>query len=129
MQSFIVDTAFWAGEDFPTDSFTSKDRSEPPEPAEPLRRVYFEKSYCPEVFFDDTVETDEYAPAFRYGADCRRRLAAVHATFESAEPDLARNWDNARGTSILAGTPAGLLDWQRARYAVRDGWNQAYHSA
>ncbi len=144
MHSLIVDTAFWAGEDFPEDSFTSQSHShsehgfdsQAPSPGSyPARSklvassasVYLEKSYHTAVYFDDTVETDEYAPAFQYGADCHTRLSHAHDTFESAEPELSRNWDLARSTSILAGIPAGMLEWHRARHAVRDGWNHAHH--
>jgi len=144
MHSLIADTAFWAGEDFPEDSFTGHDQSHQehdkgfPSPSAsenpgrsqsvpPSPSVYLEKNYHIAVYFDDTVETDEYAPAFQFGIDCHRRLGDANATFESAEPELCQNWDIARGTSILAGTPAGLLDWERARHAVRGGWNHAYH--
>jgi hypothetical protein len=88
-------------------------------------RCYWEKSYCATVYFDDTVETDEYAPAYRYGTDCCNRHRASGGGFESLEAELRDGWDAARRTSILSGTAAGKLDWDRARHAVRDGWNAA----
>lgn len=57
---------------------------------------------------------DEYAPAYRYGVDSYTRQPG--RKFEDVEPELARDWDQARGSSSL--------EWDRAKHATRDAWNR-----
>ena len=55
---------------------------------------------------------DDYAPAYRYGADSSRRHRG--RSFDEVEADLERGWDDAKGDSGLA--------WSDARHAARDAW-------
>lgn len=57
---------------------------------------------------------DDYGPAYRYGV--KSYSDQPGRTFDEAEPDLSRDWGNARGQSGL--------DWDRAKKASRDAWNR-----
>ncbi|ATD66547.1 MULTISPECIES: hypothetical protein [Luteimonas] len=58
---------------------------------------------------------DDYAPAYRYGRDCRQRHAGRR--FDEIEAQLEHGWDAARGHSRLG--------WVEARGAVEDAWARA----
>jgi hypothetical protein len=66
----------------------------------------------PYVAADSTY--DQYGPAYRYGV----KSYGEHRgrSFDDAEPQLARDWNSARGTSGLA--------WDDARNATRDAWTR-----
>ena len=57
---------------------------------------------------------DEYQPAYRYGIDSYSKYP--DRSFDDVEPELGRNWGNARGQSSL--------DWERAKHATRDAWQR-----
>lgn len=57
---------------------------------------------------------DDYAPAYRYGADAYARYP--QRSWEDAEADLHRDWGTARGRSSL--------EWEHAKHATRDAWNR-----
>ena len=57
---------------------------------------------------------DDYGPAYRYGVESYRRDGG--RMFEHADPDLAADWDAARGDSRLG--------WEEARPAARDAWER-----
>lgn len=54
----------------------------------------------------------DYLPAFRCGRQCREEF--VERPFSEIEPELRQRWMTVRGESPL--------DWEDARYAVRDGY-------
>ena len=58
---------------------------------------------------------DDYGPAYGYGVSAYGRHPGTR--FDDAEPDLARGWSNARGTSTLT--------WDHAKDAARDAWQRA----
>lgn len=58
---------------------------------------------------------DDWAPAYRYGADAYRRHAPM-GTWSEAEGRLGMGWPDARGDSPLL--------WDEARHAARDGWER-----
>ena len=57
---------------------------------------------------------DEFVPAFEYGHGSRQQHR--DRSFDAAEAELARGWDETRG--------AAGLEWSRARPAVRDAWGE-----
>jgi len=58
---------------------------------------------------------DDYGPAYGYGVSAYGRRSGL--SFDDAEPDLARGWSDARGTSSLP--------WSHAKDAARDAWQRA----
>jgi hypothetical protein len=58
----------------------------------------------------------DYFPAYRYGAEARRRFGARRWE-DRVEGELAAQWPQARGRS--------RLDWSAARPAVREAWERA----
>lgn len=57
---------------------------------------------------------DDYAPAYRYGADAYSR--DPQRSWEQVESDLDRGWGSARGRSSL--------EWEHAKHATRDAWQR-----
>jgi hypothetical protein len=57
---------------------------------------------------------DDYWPAYRFGYE--HFPAHAERSFDEVEPELSRQWEQARGTS--------RLDWAAARHAVRDEYER-----
>ena len=57
---------------------------------------------------------DDFEPAYRYGIESFGQHA--HHTFDEAESELSHKWSQLRGSSSL--------EWERAKYAVRDAWKR-----
>ena len=57
---------------------------------------------------------DEYQPAYRYGMDAYTKYP--DRSFDEVEPELSRDWPNARGRSSL--------EWDKAKHATRDAWHR-----
>ncbi|HZN69541.1 MAG TPA: hypothetical protein VFB66_29975 [Tepidisphaeraceae bacterium] len=62
----------------------------------------------------DYTYDDDYRPAYQYGWESRSRYQGRR--FEDVEPDLASNWERAKGRSRLG--------WERAKEATRDAWHR-----
>lgn len=62
---------------------------------------------------------DEYEPAYRYGLDSYSKYP--NRSFDELEPELGRDWPNARGRSSL--------EWERAKHATRDAWHRLSNAA
>jgi|GEM_PF-2711587 len=75
---------------------------------------YWRSNYSTRPYASQSVSYDEYAPAYRYGYDTRRRYQGQR--FDDLEKDLARDWDHMRDNSKLT--------WEQARPAVRDSWDR-----
>jgi hypothetical protein len=61
---------------------------------------------------------EDYAPAYRVGY---ARYPEYHGRrFEEVEPELSREWEQARGTSRLS--------WDEARVATRDAYERLVHT-
>ncbi|HRQ73447.1 MAG TPA: hypothetical protein PLU35_10500 [Phycisphaerales bacterium] len=82
---------------------------------------YWRKSHAAGPHARNGSNFEEYAPAYRYGAQSYRRLGAKGQSFDSAEADLGRGWNEARSGSPLA--------WGQAREACRDAWNHQHEAA
>lgn len=76
--------------------------------------AYWREKYKDRPYAAGGSSYDEFGPAYRYGVAAF--VKSTQRSFDQAEPDLSRGWSTARGTSSL--------DWDRAKYAVRDAWNR-----
>lgn len=83
-----------------------------------LEEGYWRENYVSRPYVSSEHTYDDYGPAYGYGVASYQRLAG--SSFEDAESDLARGWNDARGNSSL--------DWERAKGAVRDAWTRVSDS-
>jgi uncharacterized protein (TIGR02284 family) len=74
--------------------------------------AYWRDNYTREPYYEKGREWDEYAPAYRHGVSARTR----YQDWESAEPQLASEWETARGGSSLS--------WPQAQPATRAAWDR-----
>jgi hypothetical protein len=75
---------------------------------------YWREAYLTRPYVNPGTDYDEYAPAYQYGRESRRRYLTEQ--FEEVESTLSRDWDENRGKS--------KLKWDQARHAVRDGFER-----
>lgn len=64
--------------------------------------------------YASSASYDEYQPAYRYGTEAYTKYP--DRSFDDVEPQLSRDWSNARGTSSLG--------WEHAKLASRDAWDR-----
>jgi hypothetical protein len=76
--------------------------------------AYWRDNYSSRPYVTQGTSYDEYAPAYRYGAESYSKYP--DRSFDDVEPELSRDWGTARGTSSL--------DWERAKHASRDAWHR-----
>ncbi|RYF24428.1 MAG: PA2169 family four-helix-bundle protein [Comamonadaceae bacterium] len=76
--------------------------------------AYWRESYEREPYHVQGRTYDEVRPAYELGWSS---VGRYDGDFETAEPNLARDWGHARGTSNL--------DWDQARPATRAAWERA----
>jgi hypothetical protein len=79
-----------------------------------VEEAYWRDNYSSRPYVTGGASYDEYGPAYRYGVDSYSRHAG--RSFDEVEPELARDWHGARGTSSL--------EWERAKHATRDAWHR-----
>ncbi len=79
-----------------------------------VEEAHWRETYPTRPYYDEKVEYDEYAPAYRYGWETRSRLH--DRSWDEVEPTMEREWTTARGESSL--------EWERARPATRDAWDR-----
>ncbi len=75
---------------------------------------YWRDNYSSRPYVRQGATYDEYAPAYRYGWDSYSRYP--DRSFDEVEPELSRDWPDARGTSSL--------EWEHAKHASRDAWHR-----
>jgi len=75
--------------------------------------AYWRENYADRPYTQG-ASYDEFGPAYRYGVSSYSEYP--DRRFEDIEPDLRREWPNARGTS--------RLEWDRARLAAKDSWQR-----
>jgi hypothetical protein len=73
---------------------------------------YWRENYTRRPYFQAGDSFDDFGPAYEYGTSWRERHAG--RSFDDVEPELATQWERARGSSRLG--------WDRARHAARDAW-------
>lgn len=74
--------------------------------------AYWRDNYSKEPYYERGREFDEYAPAYRLGVTGRTQ----YNDWDSAEPQLASQWESSRGGSSLS--------WPQAQHASRAAWNR-----
>ena len=81
--------------------------------------AYWRDNYSSRPYASGGASYDEYEPAYRYGMDSYSKYP--DRSFDEVEPDLGRDWPNARGRSSL--------EWERAKHATRDAWHRLSNAA
>lgn len=76
--------------------------------------AYWRENHASRPYADAGTSYDEYGPAYQYGWESRSRYQG--RAFDEVEPDLARDWDRAKGQSRLG--------WDKAKHATRDAWDR-----
>ncbi|HEY1629397.1 MAG TPA: hypothetical protein VGF52_06035 [Tepidisphaeraceae bacterium] len=76
--------------------------------------AYWRENYSSRPYVTKGSSYDQYAPAYRYGWESRAQHADMD--FDDIEPNLAKDWDRARGKSALK--------WDQAKLATRDAWER-----
>lgn len=76
--------------------------------------TYWRDNYASRPYVTADAAYDDYGPAYRYGVDAYSRYP--DRRFDELEPDLSRDWVNARGRSSL--------EWDKAKHATRDAWHR-----
>jgi hypothetical protein len=76
--------------------------------------AYWRDNYSTRPYVTGDSSYDDYSPAYRYGWDSYSRYP--DRSFDEVEPELGRDWPNARGQSSL--------EWERAKHASRDAWHR-----
>lgn len=88
--------------------------------ADPVaEEAYWRDNYASRPYVTSGSTYDEYAPAYRYGAEAYSRYPG--RSFDEVEPELGRDWQTSRGTSSL--------EWERAKHATRDAWHRIGNAA
>lgn len=76
--------------------------------------IYWQEEHKNQAYFNSLETYDSYAPAYRFGIDAYNTF--LGRSFDEIEPQLAKQWDAARGTSRLT--------WDTAKLAVRDAYER-----
>jgi hypothetical protein len=77
--------------------------------------AYWRANYASRAYATPRDAYDDWDPAYAYGAAHYNRN--VGRDFDDVEPELARGWEQARGSSTM--------EWTRARLAAYDAWERA----
>ena len=75
--------------------------------------AYWRDNYASRPYVEGETY-DEFGPAYRYGVSSYGKYG--DRSFDDAETDLRRDWNDARGTSTL--------EWDRAKLAAKDSWQR-----
>jgi hypothetical protein len=76
--------------------------------------AYWRDNYSSRPYVSAGASYDDYAPAYRYGAESYSKYP--DRSFDEVEPELSRDWSSARGGSSL--------EWEHAKHASRDAWHR-----
>lgn len=76
--------------------------------------AYWRDAYASRPYYSSDFTFDDYAPAYRHGYTSYPKYYG--RSFDEVESDLSNDWRNVRGNS--------RLEWDRAKYAVRDSWDR-----
>ena len=77
--------------------------------------AYWRENYKTRPYVQKGTSYDQFAPAYRYGVESRRRYPGK--SFDEVETDLRTDWESKHGSST------GLA-WDKAKMAVRDSWDR-----
>ncbi len=78
--------------------------------------AHWQSKHRDAAYFENDYEYADYAPAYRAGYEGFGRYGTEGRSFEEAEPDLQRDYSQARGGS--------RLEWEKAKAATRDAWER-----
>ena len=76
--------------------------------------AYWRERYLDRPYVEAGSTFEDYWPAYVHGLSAHERYP--DREFTEIEPELARDWEWARGKSSL--------DWERARHAAKDAWSR-----
>ena len=76
--------------------------------------AFWRETYPSRPYYDSHTAYVEYAPAYRQGWESRQRFQS--GRFDEIEPELAKDWTNARSSSKLT--------WMQAKHAARDAYDR-----
>ena len=79
-----------------------------------IEDAYWRDNYSSRPYVQSGAQYDEYSPAYRYGVESYSKYPG--RSFDEVEPELSRDWRNARGRSSL--------EWENAKHATRDAWHR-----
>lgn len=80
-----------------------------------VEEAYWRKQYPSRPYYSAETPFEDYAPAYRYGYECKSRCAGK--TFDAVENDLRGGWEETKADSRIG--------WDKARLAARDAWDRA----
>ncbi len=81
-----------------------------------VQDTYWRENYMSQPWYEKDYTYEDYDPAFRTGYTGYGRYARAGKRFEDVESDLSRDYERARGKS--------LLGWEKAKYAARSAWDR-----
>jgi len=76
---------------------------------------FWREQYPTRDYYDDDVQYDVYAPAYRHGWESRAKYQ--DRSWAEVEPQLQKDWETRRSTD-------SDLRWEKARRASRDAWDR-----
>jgi hypothetical protein len=79
-----------------------------------VEEEYWRENFTDEPYYQEGLSYDHYAPAYQTGYEGRAKYEG--RAFEDVEGDLERDFDQRKGTSILA--------WDQARSAAHAAWHR-----
>lgn len=79
-----------------------------------VEEAYWRETYSSRPYVTQGATYDDYGPAYMYGVENYPRYAG--RSFDEVEPELARDWQRAKGKSSLT--------WDNAKHATRDSWQR-----
>jgi hypothetical protein len=82
---------------------------------------YWRSRHSSQPYAQGPNSYNDYAPAYRYGWESYSTRRPEHTTFEHAEGDLGRGWQEFKGRSSLT--------WNQVRAATRDAWGRVEAAA
>lgn len=77
--------------------------------------AYWRENYSSRPYVETNASYQAYAPSYRIGYEGRARYPG--RSFEEAEAELERDYEDSRGNSPLT--------WVQAKQATRDAWHRA----
>ncbi|HEY3246363.1 MAG TPA: hypothetical protein VGM03_23710 [Phycisphaerae bacterium] len=83
-----------------------------------VEREYWREHFVDRPYVEKGSPFEDYEEAYEFGWESWALHAPEGLTFETAEPQLQREWEQ---------FGAAKLPWSRARYAARDAWLRLEH--
>jgi len=83
-----------------------------------VENEYWAKTYTTEPYYNSKYQYDDYAPAYRYGAQMRNDVRYRNSDWSDVEDALHTDWDARYGAD-------GVATWDKVKAAVRHGWDRA----